>query len=347
MKILVTGGAGFIGSHLCERLATEGHEVHVLDNLLPQVHGNPLKSPTFIKASSFSNFHLGDCSKKNSWKVFYGKYFDAIVFLSSETGTGQSMMEAKSYCNSNITSLALLNDLLLQKKVQCGKVVLASSRSIYGDAMIDYSGNPLATKEDDSKNPRSVYAVTKLAQEQILFCGFKNVNVCALRFQNVYGPGQSLKNPYTGILSIFTNAFANGRNVHLFSDGLMTRDFVFVSDVVDSIILAINSTEMNSRAYNVGSGKATTVLEVASKIKDYLKANSEIIVTGEDLVGDIRNNFADITEISSFGFSPKVSFDEGLKMFLDWALDYGNLEYNNYENSLEELRKTGLLSKKN
>jgi dTDP-L-rhamnose 4-epimerase len=344
MKILITGGAGFIGSRLCKQLAKEEHEVIVFDNLLSQVHGdNKEESETVKIAHKNADILVGDASIIDCWKTFYGVYFDAIVCLAAETGTGQSMMKASSYCNSNITSIAVLNDLIVSGDIQCGKVVLASSRAIYGDAILDVNNNPIATKETDDKKPSSIYAITKFAQEQILFTGFGDTPVCVLRFQNVYGPGQSLKNPYTGILSIFSTAIKNGKDIQVFGDGMMSRDFVYIDDVVDSIVLAIKSDSANGETFNVGSGVPTTVLAVAQTLKEKYNSDVNINITGESMKGDIRHNYADISKIRKIGFEPKVSFEEGIKKFVDWVDSKGEISYNDYEDSLESFRKKGLL----
>jgi len=344
MRILITGGAGFIGSRLCEKLAEDGHSLTIIDNLLEQVHGdNPfVNSETLIRATKYSELSFGNAEDVDSWKRYFYGYFDAIVCLAAETGTGQSMMKADSYCSSNINSIAILNDLIVSGDIECGKVILASSRAIYGDAGVDLDGNPLATRENDPKDPKSIYAVTKLAQEQILFTGFPDTPVCALRFQNVYGPGQSLKNPYTGILSIFSTAINNKNDIQIFDDGLMSRDFVYIDDVVDSIVLAIEDDRAVG-ALNVGSGIATTVIEVAETLKKKYNSDVSINITGEKMVGDIRHNFADISLIKSLGYEPKVSFEEGIGKFVEWVESQGDLEDNKYEDSLEDFRKKGLL----
>lgn len=344
MKILITGGAGFIGSRLCETLFKEGYKVTVMDNLLRQIHGNnPKESETFNKLNGIVEFIEEDAGSEFGWGTLYNQKFDAIICLAAETGTGQSMMKAYSYCNSNISTMALLNDLIVTKKIECKKIVLASSRAIYGEAKLDITGNPIATKETDDKRPTSIYAITKLAQEQILFTGFGDTPVCALRFQNVYGPGQSLKNPYTGILSIFSTAIKNGKDIQIFGDGMMSRDFVYIDDVVDSIILAIKKDEVNGEAFNVGSGVPTTVLEVANILKEKYNLNVKINITGENMKGDIRHNFADISKIRELGYEPKISFGEGIERFVGWVESQDKLDYNNYEKSLEGFRKKGLL----
>jgi dTDP-L-rhamnose 4-epimerase len=346
MKVLVTGGAGFIGSHLCERLHTDGHEVYVIDNLLPQVHGQDPKntSETYLKVEQLSTCIIGDVCSRQTWIPLIGVELDAVVCLAAETGTAQSMFQAHSYCVTNITSIALLNDLIVSGQIRTKRVVLASSRSVYGDADLDAHGLPIATKETDRVNPKSIYAITKLCQENLLFTGFKDIEVNVLRFQNVYGPGQSLNNPYTGILSIFSVAINNNKDIQVFSDGMMSRDFVYISDVVDSIMLMLSGKADDREIYNVGFGERTTVLHVAKTLVEAYKSNVAIVLTGETLSGDVRHNFADISKIKQLGYQPKVSFDQGVKQLVDWIQQKGELSYNGYETSIATLRSTNTLS---
>jgi len=339
MKTLVTGGAGFIGSNLCAKLLADGHEVSVVDNFSPQVHGdNPKPINEKIRLVT------GDVSDIGCWNNFYGEEFDSIICLAAETGTGQSMFESNKYCKTNINSIALLNDLILKGDIITKKIILTSSRSVYGEANVDNFFEPIATRENDELNPKSIYAITKLTQEKLLFAGFGDVPVCALRLQNVYGPGQSLKNPYTGILSIFSTAIKNNKDIQVFDDGLMSRDFIYIDDVVDSIVLCINNTESNGQTFNVGSGVRTTVLKVAQTLKEKYNSKININITGEKMKGDIRHNFADISKIKLIGFNPKIDFNTGIQKFVSWVESNGELAYNNYENSIDELRKKGLLN---
>jgi dTDP-L-rhamnose 4-epimerase len=345
MKILVTGGAGFIGSNLCVKLKEFEHEVFVIDNLSTQVHGSDFeKSDTYNLIKSKTTIIIGDVSVASAWEKLFGIEFDVIICLAAETGTGQSMFEAYKYCHTNINSIALLNDLILENKIITKKIILTSSRSVYGEAELNLDGTPIATKEEDKLLPKSIYAITKLTQEQLLLSGFNNIPVCVLRLQNVYGPGQSLKNPYTGILSIFSTAIKNNKDIQVFDDGLMSRDFVYIDDVVDGIVLCINNNESNGRIFNVGSGIRTTVLKVAEVLKNKFKSNVKINITGEKMKGDVRHNFADISAIESIGFKPKTDFDNGVENFVNWVEKNDKLEYNDYENSIDKLRKKGLLN---
>lgn len=344
MNILVTGGAGFIGSNLCQKLYSLGHELTIIDCLLPQVHGqNPeVESESYIKTKNLGEFIIGNVEDISSYPK--NKNYDVIVCLAAETGTGQSMMSSKKHCDSNIGSICVLNDLIVNGDISCKKIILSSSRSVYGDADLDTYGNPIPTKETDRIDPKSIYAITKYTQEQILLKGFENISKCILRFQNVYGPGQSLKNPYTGIISIFSTAIKNNKDIQVFDDGKMSRDFVYIDDVVDSIILSIENETINNEILNVGSGISTTVYQVADKLKEKFKSKINIKITGEKLVGDIRHNLADISKIKEFGFQPKVTFEKGIENFIKWVINK-DIDDNDYEKSLNNFRKTGLLKK--
>lgn len=345
MNILVTGGAGFIGSNLCLKLISYGHKVSVIDNLSPQVHGNLPKdtSPTYTLIKDKVRFICADVCDSLTWAIFLGEEFDCIICLASETGTGQSMFESYKYCNTNIGSIAILNDLIVRGQIKTRKIILASSRSVYGEALLDSRGNPIATKENDKLDPKSIYAITKLTQEQLLFAGFGHTQVCALRFQNVYGPGQSLTNPYTGILSIFSNAIKNNQDIQLFDDGLMSRDFVYIDDVVESICICLHSNEIDKEVFNVGSGIKTTVLEVAETLLVKYDSKVKINITGEKMAGDIRHNFADISKLKKLGFNPSIKFSDGVEKFVDWVNLNKNLEYNSYDKTINDLRNKGLL----
>lgn len=345
MNILVTGGFGFIGSNLCNRLLAEKHSVSVIDRLSSQVHGlRPFQSEILSVLKDKVNLAIDDVSEYFTWSKFFNEEFDSIICLAAETGTGQSMFESFKYCNTNIGSIALLNDLIVSGKIKTKQVILASSRAVYGEAELDNDYNPIAVKEGDKLAPHSIYAITKLTQEQILFSGFGSVPTCALRFQNVYGPGQSLKNPYTGIISIFSTAIKNNKNIQVFDDGMMSRDFIFIDDVVNSIILTIGNPQTNGEIYNVGSGTRTTVLEVAETLKEKFKSNIKINITREKMKGDIRHNFANISKIKTLGFEPKINFDQGVIKFIDWVNSKQKLDYNNYESSIEEMRTKGILN---
>lgn len=373
-KILITGGAGFIGTSLALKLIEQGKQVVVLDNLSPQIHGeNPEKSFLFSKIKGKVDFYNGDVVNESDWDKL-PKDIDAIVHLAAETGTGQSMYQIKRYSEVNITGTSIALERSKSYFTNVEKFVVASSRAIYGEGKyIQKSTNNfiypiqrnekdldrgifdptldeeilamVATDENSLKNPVSVYGITKLSQEQLTLnvCNAFQIPAVALRFQNVYGPGQSLENPYTGILSIFSKQLLNQKPINIFEDGLESRDFIYIDDVVDSIILSLESDNANGKAYNVGTGVATTVQEVADLLKKYYNSDSKISISGNYRVGDIRHNKADISAIQNdLNFNPKYDFATGLKQFTNWVLTQkiGSL---NYEDSLKELKDKGLL----
>ena len=263
-KILITGGAGFIGSNLALKLVKENYEVTVLDNLSTQIHGeDPEKtSPLYNSIKNKVKFILGDVQEKETLENCI-KNQDIIVHLAAETGTGQSMYQIEKYCNVNIKSTAILLDILTNSKHQTKKLIVASSRAIYGEgkysckehgivypnARNDYdllnkdfeckcpicglNLNLLPTSEDSKIHPTSIYGITKQNQEQMVLtvCNSIGISAIAYRYQNVYGPGQSLSNPYTGILSIFSTQIRNGNDINIFEDGEESRDFVGMVDV--------------------------------------------------------------------------------------------------------------------
>lgn len=372
-KILITGGAGFIGSNLSLQLLQKGYEILVLDNLSPQIHGDIEQSPLYNSIKHKVQFIQADVRDRESL-VNAVKQANVIVHLAAETGTGQSMYSVEKYIDVNCTGTGTLLDVLLNEKHQVEKVVLASSRAVYGEGKyqnakgeaiypasrgeeqmqqkrfepIDESGNELtvvATDENSKINPLSLYGITKYNQEQYvsMMCGAAKIPFVILRYQNVYGPGQSLKNPYTGILSIFSTQIKNGNNINVFEDGLESRDFVFVDDVVNATILGIEKQEANNEVFNVGSGVATSVLTVAETLKRLYVSNVEIKTTGNYRIGDIRHNFAALKKIKSkLNFVPKTNFESGIKLFADWV-NTQQIEKDNYEKSMAELSSKGLL----
>ncbi len=374
-KVLITGGAGFIGSNLSLQLLQKGYEVIVLDNLSPQIHGNKEQSPLYNSIKDKVQFIEADVRDRESL-VDVVKQANVIIHLAAETGTGQSMYSVEKYIDVNCTGTGALLDVLLNEKHNVEKVILSSSRAVYGEGKyqnakgeavyptsrseeqmqlkkfepLDENGNDLkvlATDEDSRINPLSLYGITKYNQEQYvsMMCGAAKIPFVIFRYQNVYGPGQSLKNPYTGILSIFSTQIKNGNNINVFEDGLESRDFVFVDDVVNATILGIEKPEANNEVFNVGSGVATSVLTVAETLKRLYQSSIEIKTTGNYRLGDIRHNFAALEKIKSkLGFVPKTNFETGIKLFADWV-NTQQIEKDNYEKSMAELAAKGLLKK--
>tara|TARA_R110001606_G_C15404041_1_gene653821 strand:+ start:4638 stop:5771 length:1134 start_codon:yes stop_codon:yes gene_type:complete len=376
MKVLITGGAGFIGSALAIELVKRGDELTILDNLSPQIHGeDPDASALFQRLPSSVRFIKGDVRNRDDWaSALAGQ--EVVVHLAAETGTGQSMYEIDRYVDVNARGTSLLLDILAKKEADSAsvrRIVVASSRAIYGEgkyqsrdgfvypgarALEDlqngvfecrdpHSGEivtPVPTDEASRIHPSSIYGITKQVQEQLILTGGEalGIGAVALRYQNVYGPGQSLKNPYTGILSIFSTLLLQDKDVNIFEDGKESRDFVFIDDVVTATIAAIDA-DVTGRAYNVGTGEATDVLTVAHLLKSNYGCGGEIKVTGNFRTGDIRHNIADLSKIKNdMGFAPKVSFVEGVKAFSQWVKTQ-EIKDSGYERSVSELRAKGLL----
>lgn len=374
-NILITGGAGFIGSNLALALIVKGHKIAVLDNLSPQIHGeNPDQtSPLYNSIKDKVTFINGTVTSRADWEKAIANQ-DVIVHYAAETGTGQSMYCIEKYTEVNIHGTAIMLDILANQKHQVKKVVIASSRSIYGegkfihpelgavypnhrveadmlagDFEVKYNGYSnlklVATDEESKIHPSSVYGITKQNQEQMIMtvCPTIGIAAVAFRYQNVYGPGQSLSNPYTGILSIFSTQIRNNNGIQIFEDGKETRDFVFIDDVVNATILGIEKEEANGEVFNVGTGVATDVLTVADSLIKAYNIEVPVTVTGRFRLGDIRHNYADMSKISRIlGFAPQVFFEEGINKFSSWVLQQG-IQEDKLGESLEEMKKKGLL----
>ena len=375
-NILITGGAGFIGSNLALKLIERGYHVTVLDNLSSQIHGdNPDKtSPLFNSIKGKVRFIRGSVSSKEDWlEALIGQ--DCVVHLAAETGTGQSMYEIQKYVDVNIGGTALLLDILTNTKHSIKKVVVAESRAIYGegryysqelnqyvypkerseenkscgDFEVKYPGcsKPLklvGTIEDSLVHPTSIYGITKQVQGQLvhLVCASIGIASVSFRYQNVYGPGQSLSNPYTGILSIFSTQIKNGNPINIFEDGKETRDFVYIDDVVDATILGIEKEEANGQVFNVGTGVATAVVTVAKELMNHYGVQVPMRISGNYRLGDIRHNYADISKIENLlGFKPKFSFSEGIKNFTTWV-NKQQIQVDKYSESIKEMKEKGL-----
>ena len=349
--MLVTGGAGFIGTHFTRRALSAGHRVRILDNLSPQVHG----AETAFEPPPGAEFVRGDVTVREDWEASL-QGIDCVVHLAAETGTGQSMYEVERYYRVNVQGTALLFDVLANGAHSVRNIVLASSRSVYGEgayvcrecspegrrcfpeprsaeqlAKHDWSPRcprcgaaveATATREDDRLSPASIYAGTKLAQEQLVSVACKAMGIghSILRLQNVFGEGQSLQNPYTGILSIFSTRIRLGLPVPIFEDGEESRDFVHVEDVTDAMLACAEKTRPDGAPVNVGSGEGTSVMQVAKLLCRAMDSDIVPHVTGEYRIGDIRHNFADIQRLETVtGVRPKISLEAGLDRFCKWV----------------------------
>jgi dTDP-L-rhamnose 4-epimerase len=372
MNILITGGAGFIGSHLTRQLVSRGHAVTVLDNLSEQVHGPNPRFPRGLPP--IARCVLGDiCDRELLAAEVVGK--EVIIHLAAETGTGQSMYAVQRYANVNLQGTATLLDIIVNNRPNnLRKIVVASSRAVYGEGKYecqnhgDVYPNPrvleamsqgrfeptcpncglavhvVPTSEDSPARPSSFYGLTKQVQEQmvLMFGAALCVDVIALRYQNVYGPGQSLSNPYTGLLAVFSNLVRQGRALNIFEDGKESRDFIYIDDVVDATAACLQAELPGIHVLNVGSGVRTTVLEVASAVRSYFNSRVPIQITGAFRMGDIRHSVADISRVRALtGFQPKWDFVDGLNEFLSWTKKY-ILKETGFEQSIVELKERGL-----
>jgi dTDP-L-rhamnose 4-epimerase len=375
-NILITGGAGFIGSNLALKLIKNGYKVTVLDNLSPQIHGEKPKisSPLYLSIFKKVNFINGSVTSREDWeKALEGQ--NAVIHLAAETGTGQSMYQIQRYVDVNIGGTSILLDILANDKSHTiSKIIIASSRAIYGEGKyncpkhgiifpkernvsdmsnLDFSCKCpvcnqnvqlVATTEDSKIHPTSVYGITKHTQEQMVMTIGQSLGIAAVayRYQNVYGPGQSLTNPYTGILSIFSTRILNKKEINIFEDGTESRDFVYIDDVVDATILGLENKKANGKVYNVGTGKSTDVLTVAKTLCASYKTKVPLNISGNYRIGDIRHNFADTSQIQKdLDFLPKWSFENGIAKFTEWA-EKQSIQTDKYEESLLEMKKKGL-----
>lgn len=381
-KVLITGGAGFIGSYIVNQLFFQkNYEVIVLDNFSEQIHGkNYRESFLFKSIAGKCKIINGDIRDKELMSQIIID-IDYIIHLASETGTGQSMYEINRYTDVNIMGISNIFEALLSKRHKIKKIILSSSRSVYGEGMYncgqhdvvfpksrdvedmlkgDYSVKcPIChepvelikTSEECLLSPVSYYAYTKMAQEKMLetMCPILNIPFTIFRYQNVYGAGQSLSNPYTGILSIFSKILLKNATINVFEDGEESRDFIHVKDVASITCNALINPNTNDSIINVGSGENVSVLNVALTLRELYSSNSEIKITGDFRKGDIRHNIADINRARILcDFIPKYTFNKGIEEFSKWVISetVNSLNDDLYTISIEEMKEKGMLIKK-
>ncbi len=348
-SVLITGGAGFIGSHTCDALLAHGYRVRVLDLLDPQVHGPEKKRPLWLDPRV--ELQLGDVRcREDVVRAVDG--VDAIFHFAALTGVGQSMYEIHSYCDINIGGTAMLLDVLANTPHQVRRLVLSSSRAVYGEGAylcpscgpvyppLRNRGSlergdwrmlcptchaelaPVSTPEGKPLAPISVYAETKRVQEELLqlFAATYDISCVILRYFNVYGTRQALGNPYTGIGAIFAAQALSGRPIHIYEDGLQGRDFVNVRDVVQANLLALERDTAVGGTFNIGSGERLTVLDLASLICRELGLSVEFVHDSRFRVGDIRDCYADLAQSTlALGYEPRIPFSAGVKELVAWA----------------------------
>lgn len=375
MRILVTGGAGFIGRHILRKLTSYGHDVTVLDNFTPQVHGP--KPDTYLQhgvsllQGSITDPEIVSHALRNQ---------DCVIHLAAETGTGQSMYEISRYEKVNLGGFAnLLQCITDQQPHNVKKIIFASSRAVYGEGSYTCPAHGkqinsnrdvtqmrkgdfqvrchecgmacslIPTNEVIPLQPQSVYGLTKKTGEELLFMVAKalGISAYALRYQNVFGPGQSIRNPYVGIIGIFAELARQGATLRVFEDGEMIRDFVYVEDAARATVELVNEKYEGITLFNIGSGTGQRLLDVAHQIVNAVDSKSTIKVTGEFRIGDIKGNIADIAQIhQATGFSPAWNFKQGLINYLEWSeSDDGKLL--DYEKTLSELASHNLLLRAN
>lgn len=375
--VLITGGAGFIGRNICRKLLQLGCSVRIYDNFHPQIHGTNDRLPADI-APHVELFKADIRDHENLSKAL--KQADVVIHLAAETGTGQSMYEISRYFDVNVQGTANLLHLLQNNPTgsPVRSLIVASSRAIYGEGSYICSEHGLVfpesrtgtrmsigdfelycpqcgkqlfltdTEESAPFKPMSIYGLTKQVQEQavLMYARTNGINAFALRYQNVYGPGQSLKNPYTGILAVFSNLARQGQPIDVYEDGLESRDFVFIDDVVEATIRATMHESTFVGALNVGTGEAVSVISVAQEINRYFGSNSKISISGSFRLGDIRHNKASTYCLETvLNFRPMVSFLDGLRNFLAWADTQPLEDKAAYQNSVSELLERGLMSR--
>lgn len=349
MKILVTGGAGFIGSHTVDMLVDRGYDVRIVDNLLGQVHQS--KKPSYLNKKA--EFIQGDISDSNSWEKWLHD-IDAIIHLASMTGIAQSMYEPNEYCKNNIQGTANFYELLVKNKAirkKIKKIIIASSKTLYGEGAYKCKNHglifpelrpveQLEKKDWELKCPHcnnvmdavpipeekpaqclSVYALTKYSTERLALMYGQTLDIptVAFRYFSVFGPRQSLSNPYTGVCSIFLSRIKNGQQPVIFEDGNQLRDFIYIEDIARVNLLALEKSK-KTKVYNVGLGKGVSIKDAALTIGEVLGIKTDPVVTNEFRYGDTRNDISDNSKIEKdLGFKPQYSFREGIEKLVEWG----------------------------
>ena len=370
-RVLVTGGAGFIGSHLVDRLVEAGYSVRVLDVLLPQVHGDSV--PTFVNREA--EFCRGDVREPETVRNALAGV-DAVVHFAAAVGVGQSMYEIAHYASVNVLGTGTLLDVLVKGQHRPRRMIVASSMSIYGEGLYhckgcgpqntgprpvsqlsrhDWAvrcpacGEPMESRPTPETKlivPTSIYALNKRDQEEMMLLVGRSLGIptVALRFFNVYGARQALSNPYTGVCAIFSSALLNGRRPLVFEDGLQERDFIHVSDVIAACMLAIERDDVRDTVVNVGTGQPTTLLQLMRLLRRNIAQTKHIEpeIVGRFREGDIRSCYADVRRAQDLlGFSAQVPPEEGMKDLATWVVEQSSVD--RAREALEALQRYRLL----
>lgn len=345
-RILVTGGAGFVGSHTVDALLSRGHEVRIFDSFISQVH--PYGLPDYL--STEVEVLQGDMRDMDLVRRAL-EGVEVVYHLAAAVGVGQSMYEIAHYMGANTQGTANLLQALLDSKSRIEKLIVASSMSIYGEGQYQCrncrlvapparpnsqlaakvwevlcpncgaESRPVPTRESKQLQCTSIYALSKKDQEEmtLLFGRTYGIPVVALRYFNIYGPRQALSNPYTGVAAIFASRLLNNHAPLIFEDGNQMRDFVSVHDVVAANLLAMERNQADGEAVNIGSGEAVTVQQVADELARALGSNISPEITQKYRAGDIRHCVADISQaVSLLGYEPRTRFPEGVRELVDW-----------------------------
>ena len=371
-KVLVTGGAGFIGSFVGDELVRRGHHVRIIDNLEPQVHGPERNPPDYLNADA--EFIKADVRDEDALR----RALDGVEIVfhkAAMVGIGQSMYQVRRYTEVNAVGAATLLDVIAQGKNSVRKMIVASSMSIYGEGKYECgncgviyprmrsvrqlresrwemlcphcgeTAKPMPTDEDKPLHPTSIYAVNKRDHEEMFLAvgtAYK-IPTVALRCFNVYGPRQALSNPYTGVCAIFSGRLLNRKNPVVYEDGLQSRDFVHVKDIVQANMLAMEKKEADYGVFNVGSGKPLAILDIAKILLEKVAPDAGLKpeIVNKFREGDIRHCYGDISRIrESLGYEPSVPFEEGIEELTAWVRE--QVAEDRFDEARKELEQRGL-----
>jgi len=371
-RVLVTGGAGFIGSHTVDLLLERGYDVTVVDCLDPQVHGRSKKQPDYL--SHKSRFMKGDVRDREFMKKHLCES-DGLIHLAATVGVGQSMYEIERYVSNNTYGTAVILDILANEEHDVEKVVVASSMSVYGEGNYfceKCNSNVYPTLRSEEKlrmaqwehqcpncgsmlksipinenkplMPVSIYAMSKRHQEETCLLTGKTygIPIVALRYFNVYGSRQALSNPYTGCIAIFASRLLNNKPPLIFEDGQQTRDFIHVRDVAKANLLALEKSNFDYVAINVGTGRPLSIAQIAAALSKALRKKITPLITNKFRIGDIRHCYADIGKLKQMGFQPEYTFEAGLHETLKWV-SRQPMPKDSMEKVLKEMEEHGLV----